>query len=198
MGGEEGGTTRATPRPVVVDHEEGYQVLEGRLVRLRLVEETDIRALAEIRRAPEVHRHWRGGTDMVKAVEKDLAEPDATAYAIELAGRVVGYIQWQAEEDPDYRHASIDIYVDPGLHGRGVGTDAVRTVVRHLVVDHGHHRVVIDPAVDNPAAIRSYTKVGFRPVGVMRQAERGNDGTWHDALLMDLLAIEFLASDGLR
>jgi len=71
-----------------------------------------------------------------------------------------------------------------------VGTDAVRTMARHLVADHGHHRLVIDPAADNTAAIRSYTKVGFRPVGILRQYERGADGTWHDGLLMDLLADE--------
>jgi aminoglycoside 6'-N-acetyltransferase len=103
---------------------------------------------------------------------------------------VVGWIQWQAEDDPDYRHASIDIYVDPSVHGRGVGTDAVRTLARHLIADHGHHRLEIDPAVDNVAAIRCYTKVGFRPVGVLRRSERGPDGTWHDGLLMDLLAEE--------
>jgi aminoglycoside 6'-N-acetyltransferase len=129
---------------------------------------------------------------MVAEVEKDLDEPDSIAYVIEVENRVVGWIQYEAEDEPDYRHASLDIYVDPSVHGRGVGTDALRTLARHLIVDHGHHRLVIDPAVDNPAAIRSYSKVGFRPVGVMRQAERGNDGTWHDSLLMDLLADELV------
>jgi L-amino acid N-acyltransferase YncA len=40
------------------------------------------------------------------------------------------------------------------------------------------------------AAIRAYEKVGFRRVGVMRSYERGPDGSWHDNLLMDLLAGE--------
>jgi aminoglycoside 6'-N-acetyltransferase len=71
-----------------------------------------------------------------------------------------------------------------------LGTDSVRTLARHIIVDHGHHRVVIDPAADNAAAIRCYSKVGFRPVGVMRRYERGPDGSWHDGLLMDLLADE--------
>jgi aminoglycoside 6'-N-acetyltransferase len=35
-------------------------------------------------------------------------------------------------------------------------------------------------------------KVGFRPVGITRQSERGSDGTWHDNLLMDLLADELV------
>jgi hypothetical protein len=34
-----------------------------------------------------------------------------------------------------------------------------------------------------------------RPVGIMRQYERGPDGTWHDGLLMDLLP-EGLEGDG--
>ena len=55
-----------------------------------------------------------------------------------------------------------------------------------------HHRLTIDPAADNAAAIRCYKKVGFRPVGVMRRYEQGAEGTWHDGLLMDLLAEELL------
>jgi aminoglycoside 6'-N-acetyltransferase len=166
--------------------------LQGASVRLRPATRADIPELVKIRQTPEVYEHWRGGDDLVAAVEEDFDEPDVIAYVIELEGRVVGWIQWQAEEDPDYRHASMDIYVDPAVHGRGVGTDAVRTLARHLIVDHGHHRLTLDPAADNAAAIRTYSKVGFRPVGIMRRSERGVDGTWHDSLLMDLVAEELL------
>ena len=34
------------------------------------------------------------------------------------------------------------------------------------------------------------------PVGRMRDYELGGDGTWHDGLLMDLLADEFVAREG--
>jgi aminoglycoside 6'-N-acetyltransferase len=37
-----------------------------------------------------------------------------------------------------------------------------------------------------------YEKVGFRPVGRMRQYQRMGDGTWADGLLMELLADEFV------
>jgi aminoglycoside 6'-N-acetyltransferase len=168
-------------------------VLAGQVVALRPASLDDVPRLVEIRRAPEVYAHWRGGDDLEVAVREDFAEDDIRPYVIVLEGRVVGWIQWQAEEEPDYRHASIDIYLDPAVHGRGVGTDAVRTLARHIVVDHGHHRITIDPAVHNAAAIRCYEKVGFKPVGVERQAERGPDGTWHDSLLMDLLAEDVLA-----
>jgi aminoglycoside 6'-N-acetyltransferase len=63
--------------------------------------------------------------------------------------------------------------------------------VRYLLEERGHHRLTIDPAVANERAVRAYERVGFRPVGVMRQYSRSPDGTWHDGLLMDLLASEF-------
>ena len=163
-------------------------VLRGVLVRLRPPVRDDIADLVAIRETPEVYEWWRGGNDMAAAIAEDLVELDTTAYVIELEDRVVGWIQSHEEADPDYRHANIDIYLDPSVHNRGVGTDAVRTLARHLFVDLGHHRLTIDPAVGNAAAIRSYSKVGFRPVGVMRAYERGADDSWHDNLLMDLLA----------
>jgi aminoglycoside 6'-N-acetyltransferase len=96
-------------------------------------------------------------------------------------------VQYGEEADPDYRHASIDIFIAPAVHGRGLGRDAVATLARHLMAERGHHRLVIDPAADNEAAIRCYAAVGFRPVGIMRQYERDASGEWHDGLLMDLL-----------
>ncbi|RIQ17817.1 GNAT family N-acetyltransferase [Jiangella rhizosphaerae] len=167
-------------------------VLTGARVTLRPAASTDVPRLVAIRSTPEVHHRWGGGEDLAREVAADLADGDLHLYVIEAGGHVVGAIQWAAEHDPQYRHASIDIYVDPAHHGRGYGTDAVRTLARHLLDDHGHHRLVIDPAADNAAAIACYAKVGFRPVGVMRQYERGPDGAWHDGLLMDLLAADLV------
>ena len=164
--------------------------LQGASVTLRPATTADIEELSRIRATPEVYARWRGGRDLVAAVAGDLADPDVHTFVVEHDNRVVGAIQWGDETEPDYRHANIDIYLDPAVHSRGLCTDAVRTLARHLIVDLGHHRLVIDPAADNIAAIRCYTRVGFRPVGVMRKYERGPDGTWHDGLLMDLLADE--------
>ena len=168
----------------------GWTRLRGSLVTLRLAGEDDVPDLVRIRETPEVWARWRGA-DVAADTRAAIADDGLTYYVIEVDGRVAGGIQWAAEEDPEYHHASIDIFVDPAVHGRGVGTDAVRTLATHLIDDEGFHRLVIDPAADNAAAIRCYEKVGFRPVGIMRQYERGEDG-WHDGLLMDLLADELI------
>ncbi len=72
----------------------------------------------------------------------------------------------------------------------------MRTLARYLVEERGHHRLTIDPAAENSAAIRAYEKVGFARVGVMREYWRAQDGTWHDGLLMELLASELDLGQG--
>jgi len=145
-------------------------------------------AFLEILGHAEIAKWW-GGYDLER-VRRELLGPQG--YAIELAGDVVGLIIYREETDPDHRHAAMDLAVHPDHHGQGLGSDAMRAMARYLVEQRGHHRIVVDPGAHNEAAIRSCTRVGFRPVGVMRQHERSADGQWHDALLMDLLADELL------
>jgi aminoglycoside 6'-N-acetyltransferase len=135
---------------------------------------------------------WWPGYDAERIRREYFDEPDgeATVYAVEHEDRVVGLIQSYEETDPDYRHAGIDISLSTSVHGRGLGTDAVRTLARYLFDHDHHHRLVIDPAADNARAIRCYTKVGFRPVGVMRRYEVVGEGEYRDGLLMDLLPDE--------
>jgi aminoglycoside 6'-N-acetyltransferase len=85
---------------------------------------------------------------------------------------------------------ALDIGLGPEFQNRSLGSEALRTVVRWLIAERGHHRFTIDPAVANERAIRAYAAVGFRPVGVLRRYERGPEGAWEDGLLMDLLAEE--------
>ena len=165
-------------------------VLTGAMVRLRPLRADDRAALRAILAQPEVARWW-DTADPDLAVDEWLEEGgDSVGFAIELDGRVIGSIQYAEENEPGYRHAGIDLFLDSRHRGRGLGPDAIRTLARHLIVARGHHRLTIDPAAANERAIRAYRKVGFQPVGVMRRYERAPDGTWHDGLLMDLLAGE--------
>jgi aminoglycoside 6'-N-acetyltransferase len=157
--------------------------LRGRLVVLRPVAPGDAPALQAIHAAPEVSSWWGPMADGFP-----FDEPEATRFAILVDGGVVGLVQYGEEDEPDFRHAWIDVFVDPKVRGRGVGTDAVDTLARHLHDDRGHHRVTIDPAVANTRAVRAYQQAGFRPVGVMEAAWRDPDGVWRDVLLMERVA----------
>jgi aminoglycoside 6'-N-acetyltransferase len=165
--------------------------LPGERVILRTVRAEDAPRLAEIGAEPEVSRWWPGLTgDAVR--ELVAGEGDVTAFAVELDGEVIGLAQYWEETDPEYRHAGVDLCLTTARHGQGLGTDTLRTLARHLVQDRGHHRLVIDPALDNAKAIRCYERVGFKRVGVLRRYEQAPDDSWRDGLLLDLLAEELI------
>ena len=164
--------------------------LLGERVRLRDPTADDLEALVAFFADPAIAAWWRMEREEIVTDVIDRADPDTTVYVIEVDGEVAGVIQSYEETDEEYRHAGMDISVAPHLHGTGVAVDALRTLARHLIEHDGHHRLVIDPAAHNGRAIACYRKVGFQPVGLMRRYERGADGTWHDGLLMDMLADE--------
>jgi aminoglycoside 6'-N-acetyltransferase len=145
----------------------------------------DAPLLRKILATPEVAAWWGAPPEDFPLGD----DPDSTRFAIVVDGEVAGMIQYGEEEDPEFRHASIDLFLDPRVHGRGLGTEAVETLADHLIEERGHHRITIDPAADNAAAIRTYEKAGFRPVGVMRSAWRDRAGEWRDLLLMELVRL---------
>ena len=160
------------------------QPLRGERVTLRPLLESDVPALNAIIALPEVRRWW--GTDPT------VDEQDA--FTIVVDGEIAGWVGWYEEDEPDYRHGGLDIFLAPAFHGRGLGREALLLAARWLIETRGHHRLIIDPAASNATAIKTYASLGFKPVGVLRRYERGPDGTWHDGLLMDLLAEELSPS----
>jgi aminoglycoside 6'-N-acetyltransferase len=164
--------------------------LRGECVVLRPLTEADVGRIVELGAHPEVTRWWPGLTTEDVGEKARGEEEGVTVLAIVVDGEVVGMIQHYEETDPEFRHAGMDLFLGAPFQGRALGTDAVRTLARHLVRDRGHHRLVIDPAAHNQRAIRCYEKVGFRRVGVMREYWRDPSGVWRDGVLLDLLASE--------
>ena len=164
-------------------------VLRGERVLLRPSRPEDADRLVRIRNGPEIARRW-GSVDIEKEIGEGFIGTDE-GFVIEVDAEVVGAIQYHEENEPMYRHAGMDIFLTTSRQGEGLGTEAMRLLARYLFEEHGHHRLTIDPAAENSAAIRAYERVGFRAVGIMRRYERGPDDVWRDGLLMDMLEEEF-------
>src|SRR5512139_872398 len=88
------------------------KILHGALVELRPATADDVPELTHIRATPEVFERWGGGPDFAATVAEELADDEVHVLVIVHDGRLVGFIQWTEETEPDYRHASIDIYLD--------------------------------------------------------------------------------------
>jgi len=152
-------------------------------VAIRPMRPADLEAMAAILAEPSVARWW-GPYDRARAARELLGE--AETVVVEHAGAPCGLVMIGEEDDPEFRHATLDIAIASAHRGRGVGRAALGQVVAMLAA-RGHHRITIDPARENAAAVRCYAAVGFREVGVLRMYQRMGDGRWHDGLLMELV-----------
>ena len=167
---------------------EALPELRGVRVRLRPPDpDADAAPLAALLAEPAVARWWHSLADADR-VRRELLEAEP-GWVIEVDGAAAGWIQFYEETEPDYRHVALDLFLATATHGRGLGQEAARLVIDHFAA-RGHHRFTIDPAAANERAIGSYAALGFKPVGILRQYERGADGRWRDGLLMDLLVSE--------
>jgi len=155
--------------------------LHGEQVTLRPLTTDDAPALLALLTDPGVAAWWQ------RASWDQINEEGAVVLAIVVGGAVAGSIQFHEETDPDYHFAAIDIFVGDAWQGRGVGSEAMRLLIRYLIEERGHHRLTVDPVAANARAIHVYERLGFRTVGTMRAYERTKDGTWRDALLMELI-----------
>ena len=160
--------------------------LRGERVSLRALASKDLPLFAEFLQAPSVKRWW-GDYDEDRLRRELVDDPSVEAFAVEAEGHLIGIVDFCEETHPDYYHAALDITLGVPHQGRGLGSDALRTLIGHLVDERGHHRLTVDPAAENTDAVRFYERLGFRKVGVLREYQRVSEGHWRDGLLMELI-----------
>jgi aminoglycoside 6'-N-acetyltransferase len=171
--------------------------LTGEAVVLRPMRSEELRSVVTAMAADTVvSRVWSSDPGKLRHW---LQAPDSIVFVVEdpgCPGAPLGIVQATSyREDPDYEAVGLDIGLFDGSRGRGLGPDVLRTVARWLFGACGFHRVTIDPAASNGAAIRAYEKAGFVRIGVARLYERGDDGEWHDNVLLDMLPEDLGAID---
>jgi RimJ/RimL family protein N-acetyltransferase len=90
-----------------------------------------------------------------------------------------------------HRTAEFGILIgETDCRGKGYGTEATQLMLDYAFTALGVHNVWLDTLSFNTAAIRAYTRAGFREIGRRREAHRIGDRAY-DVVLMDCLASEF-------
>jgi len=171
--------------------------MQGKLVRLRAYEKSDADALFRWFSDEEVTR-WLGPPAFPSRAHQEkfielasASSDDAKYFAIEtLDGKLVGdcglrFIDWKS------RKAEFFITIgEKQFWGKGLGSDALRIVVRLAFDKMNLNRLWLSVLVDNPRAVRCYEKCGFVREGLLRQ-ESYVDGKYRDVLLMALLREDY-------
>jgi RimJ/RimL family protein N-acetyltransferase len=193
---------RDDPVPATL-HFDPTVVLEGERIRLRPFRDDDLDAAWRMVQDPEgtrltgtharftrgqIERWYRTRGQTTDRLDLAVARREDDAFVGE------GVLH---EVDVDNRSCGLRISLAGAeVFGRGYGTEATRLLVGHAF-EVGFHRVGLEVFAFNERARRTYEKVGFVVEGVRRDALRW-DGSYHDAILMSVLAHEWRPAAGDR
>lgn len=86
------------------------------------------------------------------------------------------------------RHGEVHVFIDPKVHGQGLGRSAVEALVHYAFSTLGLVRLYLYVLHDNVAAIRLYERCGFILEGRLRH-HTWKDGAWKDMIVMGLLVV---------
>jgi aminoglycoside 6'-N-acetyltransferase len=164
-----------------------WPVLSGERMALRPPIPSDAASLLAILTEPEVSRWWVGYTP--ERIRDEILD-SGHALVMDIDGDCAGAIFLYPNEDPEYLHVVIHLFLGARWYGHRYGAEALATVIAHLGT-LGHHRFTLDPNAHNAPAIRSYERLGFQRVGVLREYQLRPDGSHEDGLLMDLVLSDF-------
>lgn len=99
------------------DADSDAPVLRGEHLLLVPVTAEHVPELRRILHTPEVWQRW-GDED--RSPQWPFDDPSAHRFAVQADDAVRGLVQYSEQDDPTYRHAAIDIFLDPTVHGRGL------------------------------------------------------------------------------
>ncbi|HEX6339253.1 MAG TPA: GNAT family protein [Jiangellaceae bacterium] len=180
----------------------GAAILRGEKVYLRELRDNDLPLLVKwwndpqaaalqtlvVRPQPESavverYREWSSSKDFTGAWFSIVAQED---------DGLVGHISLFGVQMPT-RAATLAISVGPEHWSRGLGTDALRVIVRYGFQELGLNRIGLGVWAFNDRAIAAYRKVGFVEEGRRRQMTF-HAGHFHDEVLMSILRSEWDAA----
>lgn len=101
--------------------------------------------------------------------------------------RVVGHLQISIGTSPPFRDiGDLFIYIHQDYQNLGLGAALMREGLR-LAQARRLHRVELTVVADNQRALKLYEKMGFQREGVKRENYHGEDGKYHDEIVMGIL-----------
>lgn len=180
------------------DHADFQRVrspFEGRLVRLRAVEDEDLPRLHEMLWDPAVTEHlevvWPESLDGYRAWLEGRRRDDRTyLFTVEtLPGEPMGVCDLRVRDRS--RTGVLGIWIGRPHWDQGFGTDAVRTLCRFGFREANLQRIELDVYDTNPRGRRTYEHVGFKEEGRRRRAIFLG-GRYVDAVTMGLLAEDLI------
>lgn len=164
--------------------------LSGAVCRLRPYRPNDVEALRATADDPLVSRwmtasfpHPYTRADAREWVARVVAEPVPQHFVIEVGGAFAGAAGAAAMQGERRGSAIFGYWLGSAFWGRGIATDAARTLARHALGAGGFRRLEAMVFAPNVASSRVLEKCGFRLEARLRDSYVQRDGSICDGLL---------------
>ncbi|MET7140181.1 N-acetyltransferase family protein [Xanthomonas sp. PPL139] len=160
-------------------------------LQLRAAEAADVPAIAALY-ADQVRHHVNtyeeqapDQAEMLRRMQGVTAQGYPYLVAHTSDGRLAGYAYASSYRPRAAYRWTVEntVYVDPALHGRGVGSVLLQALIAVCEARGFRQMVAVIGDPDNHASIRLHQRFGFVPVGVFRGLGRKH-GRWLDTLQM--------------
>jgi ribosomal-protein-serine acetyltransferase len=168
-------------------------------IQLCLLEERHVEDyLALIERNHDYLQEWiaveayEGSVELLRAYVKQhllhFVEGSGYHLGIWYQDALVGLLDYRLNG----RHRSVELgyWLDAAMQGKGIVTQACRTMVLHAFEVHQMHKVVISCAIDNPRSRAVAERLGFLQEGILRHVVRLHD-RYVDGVFYGLLKDEW-------
>jgi RimJ/RimL family protein N-acetyltransferase len=166
--------------------------LAGEGFALRRATEADVGFLGELASHDEVEPFMaavspRGHDELLEEVRRSEDDPQHHGrFVVEVEGEPVGALAFSVANRRSRIADLHAVMLHPDYRGRGLGVEATRLFVRHLVFDLGYHRVQLEVYGFNERALGLFERAGFVREGVRRRAY-DRHGDWADGVLFGLV-----------
>ena len=110
-------------------------------------------------------------------------------FIIFLNGEAVGSV-YLRDIDLDTKEAEYGIFIgEEGARGKGVGTKSAKLILKYAFEELGLEKIFLRVFKDNPSAVRSYEKAGFKKID--RVDTLNIDGETLEVIFMELEKKDF-------
>jgi RimJ/RimL family protein N-acetyltransferase len=112
--------------------------------------------------------------------------PDVFFYGAFADRKLIGIAGFVRGDRTKTRHRGeiVSMYVDPAFHGRQVGENLLRALVKAAFESGGIEQLHLTVVADNLAAARLYERVGFETFGIQKDYFKFEDKYWDQRFML--------------
>jgi len=179
-------------------------LLEGELVRLRPLQESDAAELWAATGNDADLWKWIWSVEPIPQSVEEMRQLIASmcardaqgkrhtfAVVLKSSGQVIGSTSYLNRNDEEKSLEIGSTFYGESARRTGVNTECKYLLLRHAFESIGCQRVLIKADINNASSLAAIARIGAKREGVIRHDRKRRDGSWRDAVYFSVIAPEW-------